>query len=75
MSSRMPGRRETTGVMPYWLPLGASGHSVRWNGRLFEAGVVSAKMADDDPVRRASSRGTWVNGDHGGGVRRLGVPA
>ena len=24
----------------YWLPLGAGGHSVRWNGRVFEA-VVS----------------------------------
>lgn len=20
----------------YWLPLGAGGHSVRWNGRLYE---------------------------------------
>jgi len=24
-------------VMLYWLPLGAGGHSVRWNGRIFEA--------------------------------------
>jgi hypothetical protein len=55
MSSRMTGRRETTGVMPYWLPLGADGHSVRWNGRLFEAVVSSAQMADDDPVHRARS--------------------
>ena len=25
------------GVDLYWLPLGAGGHSVRWNGRLYEA--------------------------------------
>jgi hypothetical protein len=28
---------QTASVMLYWLPLGAGGHSVRWNGRLFEA--------------------------------------
>jgi hypothetical protein len=27
----------------YWLPLGAGGHSVRWNGRVFEA--VAARLA------------------------------
>ena len=26
----------------YWLPLGAGGHSVRWNGRAFEA--VAARL-------------------------------
>jgi hypothetical protein len=26
----------TTGVDLYWLPLGAGGHFVRWNGRLYE---------------------------------------
>ena len=26
--------------MLYWLPLGAGGHSIRWNGRLFEALVA-----------------------------------
>jgi hypothetical protein len=26
-----------TGVLLYWLPLGAGGHFVRWNGRLYEA--------------------------------------
>jgi hypothetical protein len=25
----------------YWLPLGAGGHSVRWNGRIFEAAVAT----------------------------------
>ena len=25
-----------TGIDLYWLPLGAGGHSVRWNGRIFE---------------------------------------
>jgi hypothetical protein len=28
-----------TGVDLYWLPLGAGGHSVKWNGRVFEAGA------------------------------------
>jgi hypothetical protein len=26
----------STGIDLYWLPLGAGGHSVRWNGRIFE---------------------------------------
>jgi hypothetical protein len=25
-----------SGIDLYWLPLGAGGHSVRWNGRIFE---------------------------------------
>jgi hypothetical protein len=25
-----------TGIDLYWLPLGAGGHSVRWNGRIYE---------------------------------------
>ena len=25
-----------TGIDLYWLPLGAGGHSVPWNGRVFE---------------------------------------
>ena len=28
---------DTARVILYWLPLGAGGHSVRWNGRVFEA--------------------------------------
>src|ERR1700710_1471228 len=28
------------GVLVYWLPLGAGGRSVRWNGRVFEALVA-----------------------------------
>jgi hypothetical protein len=31
---------EDSGVDLYWLPLGAGGHSVRWNGRIFEALVA-----------------------------------
>jgi hypothetical protein len=27
---------QDTGIDLYWLPLGAGGHSVRWNGRIFE---------------------------------------
>ncbi len=30
-------RAESDGVDLYWLPLGAGGHVVRWNGRLYEA--------------------------------------
>jgi hypothetical protein len=30
-------RSRTTGVDLYWIPLGAGGHSVRFNGRVFEA--------------------------------------
>jgi len=33
----MNGHPEAASVLLYWLPLGAGGHSVRWNGRLFEA--------------------------------------
>ena len=29
-----------TGIDLYWLPLGAGGHSVRWNGRVFEAAAA-----------------------------------
>jgi hypothetical protein len=31
---------DTAGVWVYWLPLGAGGRSVRWNGRMFEALVA-----------------------------------
>ena len=31
---------EAARVMLHWLPLGAGGHSVRWNGRIFEALVA-----------------------------------
>jgi len=31
----------------YWLPLGAGGHSVRWNGRVFEA--VAARLQHRPP--------------------------
>jgi hypothetical protein len=34
------------GVDLYWLPLGAGGHSVRLNGRIFEA--ISARLAGRD---------------------------
>jgi hypothetical protein len=33
-ASDMSGHQ--TGIDLYWLPLGAGGHSVRWNGRIFE---------------------------------------
>jgi len=31
--------RVTASIVLYWLPLGAGGRSVRWNGRVFEAAV------------------------------------
>jgi hypothetical protein len=36
----MSGRTETYAVNLYWLPLGAGGHSVRLNGRVYEALVA-----------------------------------
>jgi hypothetical protein len=30
-----------TGIDLYWLPLGAGGHSVRWNGRIFECAAAA----------------------------------
>jgi hypothetical protein len=32
----MVASAQSTGIDLYWLPLGAGGHSVRWNGRIFE---------------------------------------
>lgn len=34
---------ETAAVDLYWLPLGAGGHSVRLNGRVFEAAAARAE--------------------------------
>ncbi len=39
-------RADDTAVDLYWLPLGAGGHSVRWNGRIFE--LVAAWLARRD---------------------------
>jgi hypothetical protein len=36
----MAASAATTGIDLYWLPLGAGGHSVRLNGRIFEAVAV-----------------------------------
>ena len=38
----MSDRVSTSGsaVLLYWLPLGAGGRSVRWNGRVFEAVIA-----------------------------------
>jgi hypothetical protein len=32
----MAASAPATGIDLYWLPLGAGGHSVAWNGRIFE---------------------------------------
>src|SRR2546421_12402495 len=90
---RHPGPRwaemsSRAGIDLYWLPLGAGGHSVRWNGRVYEA--VSALVE-----RRAASAlyhsavvvslppDTWViemtpvwavsGGGRGGGAERAGA--
>jgi hypothetical protein len=36
----MSGELQKSSVDLYWLPLGAGGRSVRWNGRLFEAAIA-----------------------------------
>ena len=36
----MSGELQDSSVDLYWLPLGAGGRSVRWNGRLFEAAMA-----------------------------------
>ncbi len=38
-----PEARPSAGVDLYWLPLGAGGHFVRFNGRVFEG--VAARLA------------------------------
>lgn len=43
MRSSLPN----TGIDLYWLPLGAGGHSVRLNGRIFEA--LAARLGKRDP--------------------------
>jgi len=37
------GEAERASVELYWLPLGAGGRFVRWNGRVFDA--VAARMS------------------------------
>jgi hypothetical protein len=38
--------QESAAVDLYWLPLGAGGHSVRWNGRIFEWVVARIERRD-----------------------------
>ena len=35
-----PGKPLSAQVLLYWLPLGAGGRSIRWNGRVFEAAAA-----------------------------------
>src|SRR4051812_43458899 len=37
MTTNVKPGTQAAGVLVYWLPLGAGGHVVRWNGRLYEA--------------------------------------
>jgi hypothetical protein len=41
MTSGTDGTDRRAGVLLYWLPLGAGGHVVRWNGRVYE--VIAAR--------------------------------
>jgi hypothetical protein len=47
-SSAQPLPPVRGGIDLYWLPLGAGGHSVRWNGRLYE---VLAALHEHRPAR------------------------
>lgn len=45
---RITEAEEPASVELYWLPLGAGGHFVRWNGRVFEA--VAARLQHRGPA-------------------------
>lgn len=42
----MAASAENVGIDLYWLPLGAGGHSVRWNGRIFEWVAAALERRD-----------------------------
>jgi hypothetical protein len=48
--------------MLYWLPLGAGGHSVRWNGRVFEAIVAKHEHRPTRDIYHAALE-VWLRGD------------
>ena len=43
MADSSPSRQNTAAVDLYWLPLGAGGHSVRLNGKVYEALVAAVE--------------------------------
>lgn len=45
-TTRSNGGDSTTAIDLYWLPLGAGGHSVRFNGLIFEAAVARLHRRD-----------------------------
>jgi hypothetical protein len=57
---------EGAAVDLYWLPLGAGGHSVRWNGRAFEAVAARLKHRSARDLYhsalevRLPEKGSWV---------------
>lgn len=57
---------EGAAVDLYWLPLGAGGHSVRWNGRAFEAVAARLKHRSVRDLYhsalevRLPAKGSWV---------------
>jgi hypothetical protein len=62
MRSATTGDRDRARVLLYWLPLGAGGRSVRWNGRIFEALVA---MHEHRPARDLyhSALEVWLGDD------------
>ena len=48
VGSGAPGDGPSTAVDLYWLPLGAGGHSVKWNGRAYE--TVKARLERREPL-------------------------
>ncbi len=57
---------EGAAVDLYWLPLGAGGHSVRWNGRAFEAVAARLKHRSARDLYHSAlevwlpAKGSWV---------------
>jgi hypothetical protein len=52
----------TPRVLLYWLPLGAGGHSVRWNGRIFEALVAMHEHRATRDIYHSALE-VWLGGD------------
>jgi hypothetical protein len=55
----------TVGLDLYWLPLGAGGHSVRWNGRVYEAvcALLERRAATElyhSALRLTLARYSWM---------------
>ena len=80
---RDSGSMSSCGVNLYWLPLGAGGHSVRFNGRVYEALVAAAERRKRCDLYHSGLEVVTPGGRHviemtpvvGGGRRDHGVVA